>query len=510
MRIIIVEDELLIREGLAKLLVRINPDYELVGTAGDGIEGYGLIRDKKPDLVILDIYMPKMGGLEMLKRIRQENIECRFLVLTAHSDFNYAKQAIELGIENYLLKPIKVAELKKALYQIEEKMLREQSKESAFSLDNIFMGCLNGQLHPTDAFHQMTKEKYGFTVEENAALFIVWMGNQYHKLKREAKLQMERVADHVLDFSIHSVEADAWDSLIMIIYRITDKKSKYEYFQKSVVPVLCRALQCPLICIWREMDHMINMAGELQIIQREREWNLLFDRGALIRKEDIDAIHPLPVKYPLELEEQGKQAVLNNDREKIRKCYYKLYDYLRSDPHEPKAIKETLIRYNLFIVNTYKTIKELESELEIQGVMGRIADAISWEQIRRAMEKFFRILLLDSQEEEGDAQLSVLVKKAKKLMRRYYDQGITLEEIADRLFVSEEYLSQQLKKETGVSFSETMRKYRIEKVKQLLLNTHLKLNQIAELAGYSDPKYMSRVFKEEVGVLPNEFRKLVH
>ena len=142
--------------------------------------------------------------------------------------------------------------------------------------------------------------------------------------------------------------------------------------------------------------------------------------------------------------------------------------------------------------------------------MGKIADAISWEQIRRAMEKFFRILLLDSQEEEGDAQLSVLVKKAKKLMRRYYDQGITLEEIADRLFVSEEYLSQQLKKETGVSFSETMRKYRIEKVKQLLLNTHLKLNQIAELAGYSDPKYMSRVFKEEVGVLPNEFRKLVH
>ena len=121
MRIIIVEDELLIREGLAKLLVRINPDYELVGTAGDGIEGYGLIRDKKPDLVILDIYMPKMGGLEMLKRIRQENIEWRFLVLTAHSDFNYAKQAIELGIENYLLKPIKVAELKKALYQIEEK-----------------------------------------------------------------------------------------------------------------------------------------------------------------------------------------------------------------------------------------------------------------------------------------------------------------------------------------------------------------------------------------------------
>ena len=83
-----------------------------------------------------------------------------------------------------------------------------------------------------------------------------------------------------------------------------------------------------------------------------------------------------------------------------------------------------------------------------------------------------------------------MVKQAKKLIRKYYDQGITLEEIANRLYVSEEYLSAQFKKETGSTFTETIRKYRIEKVKELLLNTHLKLNQIAELAGNSDPKYM--------------------
>ena len=159
MRIAVVEDEALIREGMAKILARINPEYELIGTARDGQEGYELILEKTPDLVILDIQMPKMNGLEMLKKIREKNIECRFLVLTAYSDFNYAKQAIELGIENYLLKPIKIAELKKALYQIEEKLSREQSKESAFSLDNIFMGCMNGQLHPDDGFHEMTKEK---------------------------------------------------------------------------------------------------------------------------------------------------------------------------------------------------------------------------------------------------------------------------------------------------------------------------------------------------------------
>lgn len=318
------------------------------------------------------------------------------------------------------------------------------------------------------------------------------------------------MGEHALDFSAHIIEADAWESLIMILYRMTGVESKYEYFQKSVVPMLCTSLKGPVICIWREMEHMTDIAEELKKMQEEKEWNLLFDRGALIRREDIKNMHPVPMKYPVDLEEQGKQAVLNGEPEKVKSCYYKLYDYFRKETYEPKEMKEVLIRYNLFIVNTYKAIGELESEMQIQEIMQSIAAAISWGQIRSAMEKFFGLILFETPKDSEEGQISTLVKKAKKIMKRYYDQGITLEEVADRLFVSEEYLSRQFKKETGVSFSETMRKYRIEKVKELLLNTHLKLNQIAELAGYSDPKYMSKVFKEEVGVLPNEFRKSVH
>ena len=102
---------------------------------------------------------------------------------------------------------------------------------------------------------------------------------------------------------------------------------------------------------------------------------------------------------------------------------------------------------------------------------------------------------------------STMVRKAVEMAKKYYSEGITLEETASRLYVSEEYLSTQFKKETQSSFTETVRKFRIEKIKDLLLNSKLKLNQIAELTGYSDPKYMSRVFKEEVGMLPTEFRK---
>ena len=97
--------------------------------------------------------------------------------------------------------------------------------------------------------------------------------------------------------------------------------------------------------------------------------------------------------------------------------------------------------------------------------------------------------------------------KARILIVDYDNQGITLEEIADKLGASGEYLGTRLKKETGMTFTETMKKVRIERIKELLVSTSLKLNQIADQAGYSDPKYMSRIFREETGMLPSEYRK---
>ena len=139
--------------------------------------------------------------------------------------------------------------------------------------------------------------------------------------------------------------------------------------------------------------------------------------------------------------------------------------------------------------------------------MQDIAKAMSWGEIRAAVELFFRTLNFQAEEENENADLSPLIQKALQMVKKEYDQGITLEEMADKLFVSEEYLSSQFKKETGAGFKDTVRRLRIERIKGLLVNTGLKLNQIAELAGYTDPKYMSRVFKEEVGMLPTEFRK---
>ena len=134
-----------------------------------------------------------------------------------------------------------------------------------------------------------------------------------------------------------------------------------------------------------------------------------------------------------------------------------------------------------------------------------ILNAVFWEEIMDAMLELFACIEND---EKKQTSAELLVQKALSIIKECYSDGINLEETARRLHVTEQYLGTQLKKETGSSFTEIIRRYKIAHVKQLLLDTELKLNQIASMAGFSDPKYMSKVFKQEVGMLPNEYRRM--
>lgn len=508
MRIVVVEDEAPSREGMVKLLGKIDPKYVVAGYAEDGESGYELICRERPDLVIMDIRMPKMDGLTMLGKIREKRISCKVIVLTAYSEFAYAKQAIGYGIVNYLLKPIKIPELKQALKQVEEEIEKEKTSEYIFSLDNIFLGCLNGQLNVTDELCVMTSKRYGFTVQDPAEVLVIWLGDGYEAQKKKAREILENVVAHATAYDAYIKESDSWNVLLMILYRMPAGESQYELYRKKIFPMLRSSLENPVVGVWGSVECLRDVSRILPGIKEDMEWNLWYKGRKLIRRADIETLQVIPMKYPAALEDRAKAAILTKNKKELVTCYEQLFDYFMQEIHMPSQIKEYLIRFNWNLVNIQKERKE-ESELQIQRIFRRIADAVTWGQIQAAMQDFMEIIKFSLQEVE-EPSVSEMVRKAKDLIKKYYNQGITLEEAAGKLFVSEEYLSAQFKKETGATFTETVRKYRIEKVKRLLLETHLKLNQIAELAGYSNPKYMSRVFKEEVGMLPNEFRKSVH
>lgn len=500
MRIVVVEDEAPIREGLSRILGKLDERYELVGKADNGKNGLTIIREQRPDLIIMDIQMPDMDGLTMLTHVREEGLACRAVVLSAYSDFNYAKQAIELGIENYLLKPIKIPELKRVLARVEESIRRDQSQEYLISLDHIFLDAVTGQFEKDEKMAQIIEERYGIAVDEEIVLFGVSVSEENC---RQVRRLLEETGARSREFRFCVMEYADRKSMVMLLWNIKDVEALRIHFEKNVFPALCTQVAGELTGAWGSCKGLLKVREEVMKMEAERGWNLLFERGQMISRQAIEERDIYPLKYPAAIEEQTKSSIEAGSQDGFVTCVKQFREYCRTQSCTPEALKEAVTRYMIALIHTAKEAGVMEADIPSQPLLNQMVRSVSWPEMEKVFRGFFERLSFRGN--EGKA--SPLIQKAQRYIQEFYDQGITLEEISNKLRVSEEYLSTQFKKETGKTFSETIKSYRIDHVKQLLRQSSLKLNQIADMVGYSDPKYMSKVFKEEVGMLPTEYRK---
>lgn len=511
MKIIIVEDETSIRNGLRRMLPKLDPEYEVVGAAKDGVQGYDLIHSMEPDLIIMDIEMPEMDGLTMLEKLRKNGFSGKAVVLTAYSDFAYAKRAIELGIENYLLKPIKIEELKKTLEAVSASLKQEAGtrkiQEKLLSLEQIFRSALLAELTVDEELETYAEATYGLNSHGTFAILMGYLSDYYDGYYEPAERFLEPYLSGGGEYSVCMLPTVRYRAIVMVFYNVKEPEKIRSRYEKTVIPAAYRRLEHPPIFSWTVCQGLTTLAAGFEKLENARMWKLCFPEGSLMTEEKIEALHTVPLKYSMELESQLKQAVVKRDREAYNRILEQTITYCVEEAHHPDEIREAWVRLVVAVITVSDSMGRMSDNISVQSIMGALSQAISWQRIRELMYNFYDEI---TGVQEQPEQVSLLVKRARSIMETYYSQGITLEELAQKLCVTDEYLSMLIKKETGMSFTETIRKMRIERIKELLLHSGLKLNQIAEMVGYSDPKYMSKVFKEEVGMLPAEFRKQNH
>ena len=507
MKIIIVEDEAAIRDGLEGILKKLSPSYEVVGKAAGGMKGLELARKWKPDVILLDIRMPDMDGLTMLAQLKREGIRAIALVLTAYSDFSYARQALELGVQSYLLKPVRMNELKRAMEQAESSLLQKEKDAVLLSRESVVRGAMTGILTRSEETVAALEKSYQIGEKEPLGLFVVWLGAGYEKNKGITERILEEVAGHAEGFRSVVTSFGEYFHFSMLVYHMQPEKDWEAYFASRVVPMLEANTGSRALCAWSDCGSIFDLAEAGKRLHRLLDWRLTFGPGVLVSERAVRSSHPTPLAYPSEMNVRLKRAVIRRNEEEFLACMKGLTDACRSGCHDPRQIKETILIFLWTIVNTAREYMALEeSGLKLQNVLSEVMNAFTWEKMEQILQALF--LLVINRKTEGEGALSPLVRKAKRLIEEYYASQITLEEAARQLAVSPEYLSRQYKKETGLSFTEDLRRVKVEKVKTLLLGTTLNLTRIAAMTGFSDPKYMSRVFKEEVGVLPAEYRQM--
>ena len=361
MRAVIIEKDEKILQQIQSILQKVDSDYELVGTAVNGQSGYELISALRPNLVIMDIELPRMNGMSMLKKLRAEAFDFKVVVLSGTENFQYAKQAIELSVDGYIMKPIRPIQLKKALMQIREKMRNEYWLNASFTVENLLIGCMNGQYQPENKLNEITVRTYGFTVEDPCGMFILWLGEDFEKNKAEAVHLLKRSLQKENKFRVCILPLEVWQEIFVIVYQTAEFEMAEKYFQENIVPMLCSNLNGDVVCVWKRIDHMMDLWRYRTKIPLLRQWNLTLGRGVLISENGIEGQEQelLPLRYPAELELRARDCTLAGRKKELEKCFEELREMLEGQFCFPETLKDCLIRFSLNIVNMYKIQWEL-------------------------------------------------------------------------------------------------------------------------------------------------------
>lgn len=507
MKAVVIEDEILIREGLCRLMEKMFPEITISGTAANGQEGLLCIEKSKPDLIITDIKMPVMDGLEMIGKMQEAGIFPKIIVLTAYSEFSYAQQAVKLGVNDYIIKPVEVQEFVRTIRKMQNLCEQEQKRtpDTMGSLENIISGVLYGTTVLDEGMEGFLYKKYGIVKDTPLIELLVYMGEDIETGRERKRNEMCQIMKQkAVNYCLVDVEHDK--VILALIYGYSSRREVERWFQNQIL------FQSRGERKQKSSYGMLEVTGAGQIREGYQkllpymDWNIILGDDVLISYPRIADVQTEICIYPVELENQMKAAICMGENEKIRGITRKFHDYfLNGHVYSPKEIKESYVRFGWSVLNIAKEVGCIDYKSVDQK---KLLDCIMNAKTEKELKKTFEELLcrMNVSDKETGA-VSLAVKKAQSMIHEFYADGITLNEIADRLSLTQEYLGTQFHKELGENFSTYIRNYRLAKAKELLIGTQLKQYEISEKVGYTDAKYFARVFKECVGMSPAEYRK---
>lgn len=507
MRILIVEDEVKIREGMTKL-ISAHTSHKVIGEAGNGQEGLDMILRFHPDLVITDIRMPKMDGLEMLRKVHEMKIHVCSVILSGYSEFDYAKQAIHYGVEDYLLKPLAAEDIQEVLRRVEDKLEQEAGKlegKPGRYIRDVFYG---EQAIGKEEMQRIISSCQ-FSPSMGYQVYCGYVGDCSMIWEEEWQKKIQEMQERFDECRIHFFSNEFTREQGCLIAYPKEEMSGEEikrYFERKMVnPYKIKDQRA----IWAmiEVDSFEELYGKAR---KTAEWikeSLSIEGKELLTEGWMKQVAWQEFQYPLEGSQKMKWAICNEDSGKIQTEGEAFVEAMRQGMYRERDVRQSYLKAIYLLIDTVKEIdKPTYEQIQNADLISMCSDAVTLHEMEDAYRDGIKILINPKRVKEDISNYTI--KRAINYIREHYQEGITLEEVAGKLGITPEYLSILFNRETDVNFSAFLRRFRISHAKRLLKGTDLKIYEIAEQVGYNDSKYFARVFKEELGISPVDYRQM--
>lgn len=510
-KVFLVEDEITTREGIRDNVDWLSSGFEFCGEASDGEIALPQIESTQPDVVITDIRMPFMDGLQLCKIVREHMPWIKIIIISGYNDFEYAQMAIKLGVTEYLLKPIRVQDLQSVLNRVAVildqeksertylKKLRSQVEDNlALLREKFLLRLVTGGESALSAVEQSQQLGVNILASCYQVILVKSSPGSAAAAQYQACQQVEKILGELVGAAMDVLlTRKDMDEYVLILKG--ENQAQLEQESPGLIDLIEREVQEKTGCkLTTGTGSLQQRLGDLHFSYAEALMNL--DSGHSAGNEgELKKLDHNALRHFLESGQAGQLDEFF--RQSIR-------------PLAEAAQHSDLLKHYLMVdimLATAQFISDLGGNTRQmlpfpQNEDEYLARFQTGEQIKAEVERIFQIALAFRDSQVGHDRDSIIHQAKKYIAGHFADSNLSLNEVAAQISFSPNHFSAVFSAETGETFRDYLSHTRIEQAKKLLRSTHLKCAEIAFQCGYNDPHYFSLMFRKNCGMTPQQYR----
>lgn len=531
LKVFLVEDEFVVREGIKNNIDWASNGYEFCGEASDGELAFPMIQKEKPDIVITDIRMPFMDGLELSKLIKKELPQIEIIILTGHGEFEYAKEAIKLGIAEYLLKPINGEELlsevdrvalkieeRRKEREIREKYIKEMEENSLKERKDLFQYLVTGNKSMSELLGLAERLEMDLSAMwYNIVLLKFQSRNHAHDEYSGSLIEIEQKLDSINNHENHVLVFDRNLEGKALLFK-ADSKEDLVQLQESIIE--------KIEAVMKEYEHVRYFGGIGVPVNRLRELPISFEKAShafahrylveesrIINSSDMkqrvysdETDFDINDVSPKQLDRNKiREFLKTGDREESIYFVEEFFKDLRTSAMKSVMFRQYIIMDAYFcVIDFLEGLQIPKSEIEpldiTSGILQNEEAAMSY--VVKIIAKALELRDKSASNRYGDVVDEVMAY----IENNYADEELSLNLLASHVNFSPNHLSMVFSQHTGQTLIKYVTDYRMNKAKELLRCTNKKSSIVSMEVGYKDPHYFSYLFKKTQGMTPTQYR----
>lgn len=542
LKIFLAEDEVVVRETIKRMIPWEELGFELVGEAADGEMALPLLIRQQPDLLITDIKMPFMDGLTLARLAKKEIPGLKVVILSGYDDFNYAKQAIGIGVEDYLLKPITKNALIERLSEIRsryehektqkeyyEKFQREMQAYEKNSSRDFFEALVGGSMDMMEVYKRAEKLGLDIVAEAYNVLIFTMNCDEDFSGQRDEYSSWEAESLELLEnfFAGHSSAMLFRSNIFSYGVLLKGQRETVEENTRACVDEIRKILSRQdgrrewFLAVGQSVDRLSQIQKSYHTASRAFSQRYLYDENILyydemetmehpggqaeaednayLQKVDVNALNPAIL-----------QKFLSNGLQEETENFVKDYFYaIGQEPMESLVFRNyVILNVRFSVISFIKGLGCDTNEMESADTEEVLAESgKNMESAIAYAEKMISQAIEIRDQNSGNKNRSILKTAVDFIDSHYMDEEISLNTVANVANVSSNHFSALFSQNMGQTFIEYLTSLRMNKAKELLRCTGMRSSEIAGEIGYKDAHYFSYLFKKTQGMTPSDYRK---